>query len=129
MYMTQQIMRKCVNSKIRKNLIKRYFSFLKACTHRWMSDRLHNKGGGDGGRNGTQATVAWHGMAWWHHIVMNIVKWVEVVQWEQWNHSSRLTIKMKVMIRHAGVNGVVKIILLKAYWWNDGSGGVMLVLI
>lgn len=29
-----------------------------------MSDRLHNKGGGDGGRNGTQATVAWHGMAW-----------------------------------------------------------------
>lgn len=79
-----------------------------------MSDRLHNKGGGDGGRNGTQTTVAWHGMAPHSYEYGNMSRGGPMRTAESQQQIDRVVIKMKVMI-NVGVNGVVKIILLKAY--------------
>lgn len=79
-----------------------------------MSDRLHNKGGGDGGRNGTQATVAWHGMAPHSYEYSNMSRGGPMRTAESQQQIDRVVIKMKVMI-NVGVNRVVKIILLKAY--------------
>lgn len=69
-----------------------------------MSDRLHNKGGGDGDRNGTQATVAWHGLLAPHSCeYSNMRRGGPMRTAESQQQIDKVVIKMKVMIRHAGI--------------------------